>query len=327
MKKNSNFKIRISNLIFVRNDGIALIMVLWITVMLSIIAVNFLISTRWNSASTHNLKEETLSYYLAMSGYHKVLNYLMSDKDPSFDFIDNDGNFRTDSDATPLTGRMSTDEGEIEIRITDENSRININFSNQERLRKLFEYAGIPQDSITEIIDSILDWKDPDNEHHLSGAEDDYYENIPEPYKAKNALFDVPEELGLVKGIKTDFMRGSEEIRSLLPLITTFGRGQININTVSKDTMQLLGLNEIEIEAVLKQRNSDAGGFRFIPQQFIPYGLNMISSNTLRVEVTGTAKNSKLSAKITAVLDRRMSPKGYKIKTVYWRESAENTGG
>ncbi len=313
-------KIRVHN----SDDGVALLMVLWVLVMLSIIALNYFNSNRLNTASARNLKEETTSYYLAVSGYQEAVNYIMSDKNAAFDYLDTEGNFWVDKDTPPVTGKRSTEDGDIEIRITDEDSRVNINLADSDRLLKLFQYAGIPQDEIAEITDSIMDWKDPDTEHRLMGAEDDYYEGLEDPYKAKNAPFDVPEELLLVKGMKPQYMYASGDAKSILPLITTFGRGTININTVSKEVMELLGLSEIEIEAIFKQRNSEFGGFTFIPPQFAIYGLNTIVSYNLRIEVTASAKDSKIASKVVAVVNRQPAPSGYKIQTIYWRESAEN---
>ena len=59
-----------------------------------------------------------------------------------------------------------------------------------------------------------------------------------------------------------------DEGKSLLPLITTFGSNTLNINTVSKEVMQILGLDDSEIEAIMKQRTKESGGFRFIPPQY-----------------------------------------------------------
>jgi type II secretory pathway component PulK len=118
--------------------GFAIIMVLFILAMLLMIAFNFIRTSRWNSASTRNLKEETIAYYLAVSGYHKALGYLMSDTDIAVDFIDGEGNFWLDSDNQPVTGKRTTEEGEVNIRITDENSKININLASGKRLKKLF---------------------------------------------------------------------------------------------------------------------------------------------------------------------------------------------
>lgn len=299
-------------------------MVLWVIVFLSILSMNFLRSTRWGTGSTHNLKEETIAYYQALSGYHEALHYIASDKDPAVDFLDEEGNFWIDDKTDPVAVKRETEDGEVEIRITDENSRININFVQQDRLRKLLERAGTKEEEILTIIDSVLDWKDPDKEHHLSGAEDDYYESLEEPYKAKNGAFDVPEELVLVKGMKPEYLYGDATgATGLLSLITTFGNNAININTVSPEVMQFLGLNEVEIETIMKQRNKAYGGFRFIPQQFSARGLNAMTTQTFRIEVTSRAKNSPIGARILAIISREPSATGSKFRTIYWRERAE----
>ena len=50
--------------------------------------------------------------HMAMSGYQEAVNYVLSDKDPAVDFIDNEGNFWTDTDAKtqPVTG-MTNNRG------------------------------------------------------------------------------------------------------------------------------------------------------------------------------------------------------------------------
>lgn len=316
-----------TNRVYQNNRGIALLMVLWVIVLLSVISLNFINTARWNSLSTHNLREETSSYYLALSGYQEAVRYILSDKDPAIDYLDNENNYWVDSEHQPVTGKSIRPEGEIEIRIVDEDARININFSSPARLRRLFEYAGVVEDEINTLIDSVLDWRDPDREHHLSGAEDSYYESLADAYTAKNSFFDVPDELSLIKGMNAEYMSGSETVQSLLPLITTFGTGRININTASREILALLGLNEMEIETVLKQRTRETGGFRFIPQQFALYGLNSIASSNFRIEVVAKAHGSTLASRVVAVVQRQASTKGFKLQTVYWRESVEHTRG
>jgi general secretion pathway protein K len=316
------------------NDcGFALMMVLWFIVLLSIIAMDFTFSTRWNFASTRNLKDETRSYYLCMTGYQEALQYIMSDKDQSVDFIDSDGVLRIDSETPHVAGIKTTGDGDIDIRITDEESKININFAGENGLKKLFGYAGLPSDSANELTDSILDWIDPDSMHHISGAEDKYYEGLEKPYTAKNGFFSVPEELLLVKGMLPEYMTGTEDIKALGPLITTFGRrgdmlGAININTASKEILEILGLNPLQIEAIIKQRED--GGFKNV--QSIPFthrvlGLTSTSSLFFRIEVSARANGSGQVSHIVAVINRTPLTKGYKLKTVYWKEYAESYRG
>jgi general secretion pathway protein K len=256
------------------------------------------------------------------------MNFLASDKDLAVDFLDGEGNFWVDNETPPVTGRRLTEDGEVEIRISDENGRININFANQDRLVKLLSYCGVKQEDLNEIVDSIMDWKDFDNEHHLSGAENDYYETLAEPYKAKNSRFDVPDELALVKGMKPEYLYATGEGSvAVLPLVTTFGRNVLNINTVSREVMEILGLNIVEIETVLKQRSKDFGGFRFIPREFSARGLNTVATQNFRIEVFARMNNSPIASRITGVLSRQPAADGAIFKTIYWSERAETVRG
>jgi hypothetical protein len=92
---------------------------------------------------------------------------------------------------------------------------------------------------------------------------------------------------------------------------------------VSPEVMQFLGLNEVEIETIMKQRNKAYGGFRFIPQQFSVRGLNAMSTQTFRIEVTARAKNSPIGSRITGIVSREPSVKGNALRTIYWRERVE----
>jgi general secretion pathway protein K len=306
------------------NSGIALLMTLFVLVFLSIIAMNFTFSTRWGTASTRNFKEEIMAYYHVMSAYQEVLAYLLSDKDTTVDFIDEEGNLYLDKETEPLKSKRITDEAEIEIKITDEGSKVNINKADKTKLENLLTYVGVPDDSRQEIADSILDWIDSDKEHRLSGAEDEYYETLTPSYKAKNRSLDTVEELLLIKGFKQGFLYGSDEIKPLYDLITTVGDGSININTASREILQLLGASSIDIENIFKQRTKETGGVKQIPLTISSAGTYRTTSSIFRIEVTAAMKGSNQSLKITSIVKRAPAIRGFDIQNVYWRESFES---
>lgn len=299
------------------NSGIALLMTLFVLVMLTVIAMSFSFSTRWGSASTRNFKEETKAYYLAMSGYQEAIAYLLSDKDIRVDFIAEDGNLYVDKETMPVTGKRVADGAELEIKITDEESKININIADSMRLKKLFDYIGVPADSEQEVADSILDWRDPDKEHHLSGAEDEYYESLDPPYKAKNRNLGAIEELLLVKGFKPEYLM------PLYNLVTTFGDGSININTASKEVMEVIGISQEAIDILFKQRTKEIGG---VKQMLInlPRGFYRTASYNFRIEVAAGMKGSNQTAKILSIVKRIPTAKGFDMQTIYWREGIES---
>jgi general secretion pathway protein K len=63
----------------------------------------------------------------------------------------------------------------------------------------------------TILVDSIMDWRDPDDLHRINGAESDYYQSLPTSYSAKNGPFDTVEDLLWVRGVTTALFYGSGE--------------------------------------------------------------------------------------------------------------------
>jgi type II secretory pathway component PulK len=130
-----------------------------------------------------------------------------------------------------------------DVYLHDENGKINLNGINDGNKGILIEYftqMGIDVLDADVIADSILDWIDPDDLNHLNGAEDNYYESLPEPYKAKDAPFSSIEELVLIRGVTPEMF---ESIRND---ITVYGGEQIvvNINIASKEILSsVLGLS------------------------------------------------------------------------------------
>ncbi|MBI4823697.1 MAG: general secretion pathway protein GspK [Nitrospirae bacterium] len=302
--------------------GIALLMTLWVLVLLLVIGLNLLLSTRHGSKSTRNFKEETLSYYSAISAYEEALGSLLLDKDPAVDFIDENGTFWTDKERA-ISGKKTYGNVLVEIKVSDEEARFNINTMNEDMLRKLFAYSRIPEEEIQGLIDSLSDWKDPDDLHHLSGAEGDYYKTLKTPYVAKNSFLDTPDEILLIKGFKPEYLYGSEETSALYPLITTHSMA-VNINTASKETLGLTGLSDTDIENIMKLRTKDVGGLRVIPAVTPGIGLTTASSN-FRLEITASIPGSSQTVKLTAIVKRSVGTKGPEMKTIYWKEGIESS--
>lgn len=100
-----------------------------------------------------------------------------------------------------LEGGFGKDQ-RYEARITGEGGRINIkwvvappeNPARIELLRKYLEIKGVDLNERDEMIDTLLDWVDPDNLVRLNGAEDEG------GYKAANRMITNLEELKKIKG-------------------------------------------------------------------------------------------------------------------------------
>lgn len=301
--------------------GIALVMTLWVVVLLTIVALSFSLSTRRGSASTRNLKEDTQAYYAALAAYEEVLSYLATDPDPTTDFLDEEGNLRTDVDRPPISGRKTIGGADVEIRLSDEESRLNINSLSMEQLMRMFESIGVPLEDRQSMADSVLDWRDADDDHRLLGAEDEYYETF--GYKPKNNLLDVPDELLLVKGFTNATMLGGDHISPLEPLITTFGTG-INVNTVPMDLLSILGVSGQGISN-LEVNRAVPGGLRNVPPGMA--GVGRTTSVNFRIQVVARMGDAPQAVRITSVVRRRSGVKGASLRTIYWKEDKEYSEG
>ena len=179
--------------------GIALILVLWVVVILSMAVLSLSLLTRTEALTTLSFKQELENKFFAEAGIRRgimELFYRHANRNQQV-FLEGFEVFQCDGRS--YTADMG--DGHYRLMITDESGKINLNTlrdNNGIILKNLLINNGVAEDIAGIIVDSILDWKDKDNLHRLNGAEDDYYQSLPKPYKAKNADFDSLEELSLI---------------------------------------------------------------------------------------------------------------------------------
>lgn len=172
----------------------------------------------------------------------------------------------------------------ISIQLIDLERFANINRADPILLTKAFEQMGLDLRSSSVLIDSILDWIDPDDEVRPNGAESEYYMRMTPPYLAKNGPIDDLGELLMVRGVtpelvwgerpttatlpyKTRFragpltiMDGAGNKTSLCQLFTTISSGMININTAPPNVLQLLpGIDQNAALAIQQARAGPDG--------------------------------------------------------------------
>ena len=171
------------------------------------------------------------------------------------------------------TLEIPIDDGSCTISVAEESGKININAlctrdgqvikSRVEQLLRLIDlinkqYEGGSPVSYS-LVPAIIDWVDSDDnvtilpfiQKQNSGAENDYYQNLDEPYHCKNAPFEVLSELLLVKGMTNEIFYGrpgdkSAGIKSVPGInqyLTIYGDGKININEASAMVIQSLSEN------------------------------------------------------------------------------------
>ena len=217
-------------------------------------------------------------------------------------------------DGTEQVGVLG--DGSYRVRLVDESGKIDLNLASEVIWRNLFSSLNLPgedKDSLVNtIVDSILDWKDADDLYRLQGAESDYYQSLPHPYKAKNGNFDTVEELILVKGITAELLYGNDQQPGLVDMLTVQAKtNKINLNAASKPVLMALpGMTPEIAEAVIAYRQDKeikslqeiAGLLGEAQAQLAPY-VTVTAGNTFTIESRGYKKNSQagygIQAKVT----------------------------
>jgi len=319
--------------------GVALIMVLWVIAILSVVVLEFSFGMRTEVNMTKNFKEEAILYALAEGGIQRAVAELIYQNDP---FIQQkrkamEGNLPSEKEVWTADGRpisLPFSQGKCEIRIIGEDGKININRVSESLLRRIIRNMGWEGEAQDRVVDSIMDWIDPNDLHRLNGAENDYYQSLPEPYFCKNGYLDSIEELLLIRGVTPELFYGKkrkEEAKSerigLKDIFSVFAPGeQVNINHASPLVMRMaLGIPPGVAELVVKGREekpfeNQQDLVRRVPElsAFITeIGRNIIYQSrtpyyTIESRATYLDSSSVRGIKAIVKIDRR-EKQGYKI--------------
>jgi general secretion pathway protein K len=190
------------------NRGIALISVLWITGLLAVMAASFASSTRTEARLAHNHTEAAKAEALADAGvYMAVFNLL--DFDPE-----------TAWGAGETVYAFSLGEGDVQVRIDDEDGKIDLNGAPLRLLTGLFVALGLPEEDAQLVADRIGDFRDEDSEPEPLGAEDEAYFGAGLAQGAADRPFATESELLRVLGMTQSLY---EQVR---PYVTVYSGAQ-----------------------------------------------------------------------------------------------------
>jgi general secretion pathway protein K len=305
--------------------GFALIAVLLVLAFVGIIGAEFAYSMRLESTAARIYKETLIATHLAEAGLEQAIRELAAE----FASVGLGDDRSRDADAEcPLVfytqARLAIKRlphrdvplggGQYTYCISDEQARLNLNTSPPDRVARLLETLGIDRQEREAINDAIQDWRDPNEEHRLKGAEsEDTYLKLPVPYRSKNANFDSLGELLQVKGITTKLMDGEEGKPGLAALTTVKSTGQVNINTASRQVLRALNLSDAELNEIEQQRRLGPYGAN---HRFTGRGLTFTSA-TFRIEAQGIV-DGQVRARLTAIVQKRADTGGEGIAVLEW---------
>jgi general secretion pathway protein K len=213
-----------------RQSGIALVLVLWVLILMSIIVGVFAVLARTEALQARFLFDTTEAHYAAEAGLHRAV----------FEMRNPDIETRWVPDGRP--NYIEFGNAVVEMRVTDESGKIDLNSVDAETLIELFLSRGVDEMAAWQLADAIEDWRDEDDIPRLYGAEIDDYLAAGYPYGPANQNFQSVDELQQVMGMSWDLFRSIEG------LLTVHGRGG-QINPAFAPAEVLAALPDMDLES------------------------------------------------------------------------------
>jgi general secretion pathway protein K len=325
------------------DSGVVLIALLWILTALSVIALSFSRESFVEVAAARNAQSLENSYFVARAGIVATVYQLMQRRLTASVRQAGLQDTPTPLDLGSVTGSFGG--GVYRVDIQDESGKINVNTVAEEQLRALVQASGIEKPDSDIITDSILDWRDADSLTRLNGAEDDYYQALNPPYKAKNGRIDTVEELLLIRGVTPDYFYGHPERAPNAPVVYKYGlsryltvystRTQVNVNFAPLPVLlSIPGMAPQAAQVIFDRRH--AMPFKTLEDvtHEIPVPLGATTLSFLTTEQTGVytltasarAVNSKVRRVIRTVISLEPGVKT-QYRTLYWNENIADYEG
>jgi len=224
----------------------------------------------------------------------------------------------------PMLHNMNDETGEgYEVKVISEGGRFNINSillqNDKALLTNIFVGWGLELDAATEVVDSLVDWVDADDDEQLHGAEKKYYEKEGRINQPFNRPFYDLSEVSLVRG-----MNLVEAVRpDWRNWFTILSSGPLDLNEAPAELIAAAAEIPVERAEIIPETVRGTDGQRDtlddVPFQSAAAALDLlqldtdgrpdiakrftVNDTTTRIESTGSAEGSK--RKITAIVRNR----------------------
>ena len=295
-----------------KQNGIALLTVLLVFALAAFISRDMLLTGFTDTQRQIALKDSRQAFYYALGGEAFARELLWRDRDED---IEQGRNVDSKSDAwSSRELAFPLDEGQIQIRVVDLQSRFNLTNLRAEsgavdavavaQLRRLFSRIGVEPD----LANRLADWVDEDRQVGSRGAEDEVYLDGDIPgLSANTALADLSEINRLASLSEQQYQDMSRHLTTLPE------RTKLNINTVNIEVISALAerVNERGVSAL--EARQDIKSYHSVARALSETGLAPASlasylgtsSDYYQIEVIALYR--KRSARLRSVVHRQRS--------------------
>jgi general secretion pathway protein K len=284
--------------------GVALVLVMWASILLAVVASSFIFDRRSEAMVVANSVSIARARAAADAGVERaVFEAYRVDNAPE--------TWKRDG----AVHDWSFDGAAVRVGMRDESAKIDINTASDALLRGLFVSAGLPDEQADALLDAVLDWRDADTLKRLHGAEEDDYKAAGLSYRPANAPFQAIEELQLVLGMRP------EVYRRIAPSITIYSRQRgVNPQVASREVLLAIpGVTPDIADAYIAQREAALANGEPLPALAQAGAFAVAGSMVISVRAEARLDDGTFFARDAVALLRPAPRKP--VTFVAWRES------
>ena len=284
--------------------GIALVLVLWVMLLLTIITGSFALMARMDRMEAHALLSGTQARLSAEAAINLAV-LALRDPDDETRMIADGRTYQTELDGVL-----------VEVSATDERGRVDINAADELTLANLFVGHGMEFEAAELLAAAVLDWRDEDELERVNGAEEEAYLAAGLEMGPANRPFMMTEELLQVIGMQYELYRLLE------PGITVFSRAG-EPDPAFAPVEALMAMPDITYEEAVnfvQERNSQIPGDSVGIE--LPNGLMVMEQGrgvTYSIQAKATMPNG-VWEQLQATIRLGGSRDGSPYRVLRWRE-------
>lgn len=315
--------------------GFAMITALWLTVAITVVALQFSLEAHERymlgiNASERGVARAAVIGALALEQAQLERAIRQNTSGAATALRGSDPWLDVDS---TYSGPVDIDSVIVMVDAKPGGRKLNVNSVNEDQLKAFFNSVLKDATAADEISQSIMDWRDGDDQARVRGGERDYYLKENKMVLPANAPFREVDDLLDVKGMTPEIL---EKVR---PYLRTYGSSAINLNTADEPVLRSIpGMTDVILARILAARtggqritntffNSLGGqprpGQQQNPQQRLAQTVQSNSvTETVEVEltITATAGPQALPATLHATITRPAGNNRNAATTITWRQ-------
>jgi general secretion pathway protein K len=287
-----------------KEKGIALVMVLWITILVTVTSGAYALMARVDQLEANALLSGTRARMIAEGGIH-LTSVMLRDQNEATRMI---------ADGRPY--QQEIDGILLEIRVTDERGKLDINSVDEMTLQTLFVNNGMDITDAELLAAAVMDWRDLDEVERVNGAEYDTYMAAGLPTGPGNRPFMMNDELLQVLGMPFELYRAIE------PGITVFSRSAVP-DIAFAPVEALMAIPELTmgdaISFVAERQALEPGDTQSVA---LPDGQVVMAQGrglTYSIQAKATMPNG-VWEQLEATIRLGGSPNGVPFRIMRWRE-------